>query len=165
MKPQISIINSLSRSGRADTAPLVKRLGVQYVDLYAFMQPDLQLLWPNTRVRPGLPRNTLYEMAEAFHISGEIERVGKIIARNVAPAKIAAFATYLPEITSPASEIARQALRFLIRLASFLRQSGHPVQTIEIVGGSTVDGLWRGRMKGGAPTYVVNRIDEIGRAS
>lgn len=168
MKPKMSLISSVSAASLTDSSRLVQNLGLEYIDLYAFMQNDLDLLWPKSRIQPGLPRSGLYEMAAAFGNDGDLPRVADIIEQNIRPAQVAAFATYIPEITSPKSNQkdsrcahAQRALQFLIQLAALLNSRGHPVNTIEVVGGSTVDGLWRGRATGGAPTYVVNRIDQV----
>lgn len=162
MKPKISLLNSVSAAGLVDTAQIVRAFQIEYVDVYAFMQKDLELLWPESQVQRGMPRNAVYEMAAAPKDTVELNRIATLIENSVAPAKVAAFATYIPEITSPktnqvASESASSALEFLVDLSAVLHEKGHPVSTIEIVGGSTVDGLWRGRAKNGAETYIVNR--------
>lgn len=165
MKPKISLINSTSAAGINAVSNLVTALNLEYVDVYAFMQEDLDLLWPVSQVPAGLPRNALFEMGSAWGNLGDLPRVAVALEQAVSPAKIAAFATYLPEITSPksnliASQYARNALMFLVKLAALLNTKGHPIDTIEIVGGSTVDGLWRGQTRGGAESYIVNRMDE-----
>jgi sugar phosphate isomerase/epimerase len=54
------------------------------------------------------------------------------------------LATFLPEIASPYRalyEKAQDALLFLVDLASHLKARGHPLETIEIVGGSLIRGV------------------------
>lgn len=163
--PQVSLINSASASGLLETKMLVDQLGLKHVDLYAFMNDDLRLLWPLSQVKDGFPKNALYEMAAALDHPHDIARIAGVIEEKIAPAKVAAFATYLPEITSPysskfATEAAQKALQFVVLLATELNRRGHPVITVEIVSGSVVDGLWLGKTRNGTATYIVNRLDE-----
>jgi hypothetical protein len=144
MKPTLSLINSASATGLSATKELVDKLGLKYIDLYAFMQEDLQLLWPDSIMPDAYPRSALYEMAKAYENPADLARIIKIIEDKTAPARVASIATYLPEITnSKLSGAVQKAIKFTIQLADALQRRDHPAKTIEISGGSIVDGLWR----------------------
>ena len=92
-------------------------------------------------------------MARLWDDSIEIDRVAEEISSvfNAANLRIHAFATFIPELLD--KEIhrrrnARRALLFLSKLAKILRGQNHPVGTIEIVGGSIIEGVLPVKYKG-----------------
>jgi sugar phosphate isomerase/epimerase len=95
------------------------------------------------------------------------ERLHEAVSRDRL-LRIPAFATFLPEITSPRRKFARlaqDALRFLMRVAWYLRETHeHPVRTIEIVAGSRMSGVWPAAVSDDPITseaaYGANRVPE-----
>jgi sugar phosphate isomerase/epimerase len=161
MKPHVSFITSLSAHGIDEAKKAIDETSVKYVDVYAFMQKDVRRLWPESRVGNGKPKNALFEMAAALEHPQDYHRVALALQESVSPCQIAGFATYLPEITShngTARKAARDALSFLVNLTAILRKDyGHPISTIELVGGNNANGLWRGKLKAGPETFVLNK--------
>jgi sugar phosphate isomerase/epimerase len=90
------------------------------------------------------------------------ERISKIFQGT--GIDIVAIASFLPEISCEGElgEKAECAIHFLIELSKYLKQRGHPVKAIELVGGSLISGIWEaledseGHDK---KTYVANRTD------
>ena len=77
---------------------------------------------------------------------------------------IVAIASFLPEISCEGElgEKAECAIRFLIELSKCLKQCGHSVKAIELVGGSLVSGIWEAFEESEGhdkKTYVANRTD------
>jgi sugar phosphate isomerase/epimerase len=159
MKPKVSLLSSFSAIGLSEAATVIATNDVKYVELYAFMQQDLDALWP----RGGShSTNALHRMAGDHDNQSVINHVAQEVYRLLGNAQVVAIATFLPEIASHGngmSSTATKAVSFLLRLIGALNQLGHPVNVIELVGGSVVDGLWRGRTKSGVETYVVNRMN------
>jgi sugar phosphate isomerase/epimerase len=141
----ISIITSIDVNG-LDHALQSVPLKVKFCDLYGFMQNDLA--W--------LDKNSLYTKVVQYMDSrkddqGHIQGVAQEIRHKIAGCRpnddfqlrIAAFATFIPEISSEDQTIrlkAQGSLIYLVRLARELANH-HPVRTIELVGGTLLRGL------------------------
>ncbi len=112
--------------------------GCDFVEAYAFMSQHL------TRLVPGVSTHAVSAMATLFNENKAVELSTSLI--NDFPNKsIVAFATFMPEIISPDQARVNEAvhaLKLLVQMARFLKQElGHPIQVIELVGGSCIKEL------------------------
>lgn len=162
----VSVLTSFSARGIIEAAGTIRKLGIPFVELYAFMNEDLPALWPTPPEGLTAPENALSYMAAAQTVPGDAARVAGVLSEWLDGSKITGVATYLPEIGAPERfsalrRDAQRALRFLVDLVTELRKLGHLAATIEIVAGSTVEGIWRCVEPGQADTFILNRADEV----
>lgn len=134
------------------------------IELYTFMHSELAELFGDVQ-NEGRPTSALYRLAAANLIPRMEAITAEKLHKRMHGLNIVAFATFLPEITaheanSDAYKRAQAALIFLVKVARILRRDyGHSINTIELVGGSSVDGVWKGLFKTDKlNTYVVNRM-------
>ena len=121
--------------------------GVHYAELYAFMQADVQGILGSNRPSAvqamSSLRNNWPEIRAIAENVGTLFWNKKITIRSIA--------TFMPELTSSGKtpeekqrrDDALGALVFLCQLASAFRAltPSHPVHTIELVGGSAINGV------------------------
>ena len=150
-KPIVSLLSSFSvQSGLKYASEVWPREKTQYVELYAFMQADMAWLFPATLEPNCTASHALWSMADARNRSGEAERVAAAVNDLFKTEKLVAITTFLPEISAhekytDAWQAAQDALEFIVDLGRVLRDCfDHPIGAIEFVGGSAVDGVWRG---------------------
>jgi sugar phosphate isomerase/epimerase len=157
-KPKLALLTSFCVTGLEDAVRHWPKM-LRHVELYAFMQSDAD--HGLARLAQGLhaerPRNALQILAQLHNI----ESVADWLVDVFGDRKIVAMSTFLPEIMAhprhnTAHEAAVEALISLVRLAKALRDRKHPVHTLELVGGSLVNGLW---LATGKNQYVINRVE------
>ena len=125
------------------------------MELYTFMPSDLRHLMEMAN-RGGRLRNVYRDELSVVDNLAALAQEGpewrkllastldSLLTRGAQKVKIGGFATFIPGATSFAHERrkrARAALIVLSSLAAELKQLGHPVDFIEIVGGSKVSGI------------------------
>jgi sugar phosphate isomerase/epimerase len=134
-----AIISSFSVTGEnADWKALPD--DCKYVDAYAFMQ----------RCLPGSPsdgKNAVEHLADFFQ-QGKASMITDHILNQFPGRQIIALSTFMPEISANEARSAdtlnaTKALQLLIDVVRQLKGQGHPVQTIEIVGGSRIQGVFQ----------------------
>jgi len=89
------------------------------------------------------------------------ERLGGTDKGEVRGVRLSGLATFAPEVIADNArgELARKALRGLVRLAGRLRRRGHPLKTVEVVSGSLAAGIFPGVWTPtGERVYVANRL-------
>jgi len=138
---QPSIITSFTVTGAA--ADLAKMpIECLYIEVYAFMQSSMPCSTPATA-----DQGAVTHMAELYRQRRSEEVASWII--DAFPGKlVAAIATFIPELTANplekgAIEDGEQALKLLIEVVRVLRSKNHPVNTIELVGGSCIQRVYR----------------------
>jgi hypothetical protein len=181
-KPQLALLTSFCFDGLARSAELLQELdkwpGVpadacRNIEIYAMMQEDVDspgvgsiAPWHEGFPTNGgsTPRNALHALASA-----KPETLAAWLRHVFAGRNIVAISSFLPEIMAhdshpSAHKAAIKALNTLVETAALLHSAGHPVQTVELVGGSLVDGLWLWREPGmqlndaSKTQYAVNRL-------
>jgi len=162
-KPNLSVMSSIASDGIVAAMQEIRKLETDFVDIYAFMQSnDISRYFTNdNNLLEGRHLNALNAMANAFS-RNEAEKIAQLINEDVKNKLISGIATFLPELTTHEGNVytchaAQNALCFLIDVARYLNNFGHPIEVIEIVGGSVLDGIWRGRVHNN-DTYIVNRL-------
>lgn len=151
-----SLITSFSPHGVRYAAKFLQESNTKNVacELYAFMQPDIDLVLG--RSQRGMKLTVVEAMAQACENSDQIKKCAGRVAEMfpVRELPIIGLASFIPEVTarrdSTKSEQARDALVFLLRFAAELVRIGkHPVSFIEIVGGSRIEAIFPGSRKDG----------------
>lgn len=156
---QLALITSFTMKGlRASLSAWSELgdLGSEYeVDLYTFTQSDyrdvlLQRCPKSLQRRVG----SLGGKVDGIEVMSFLSKEGQAIS-DVAgdlgglfassKRRVRAFTTFLPELLDSDRErrvSARDSLRFLVKLAGELNRNGHSISVIELVGGSSTDGVW-----------------------
>jgi sugar phosphate isomerase/epimerase len=166
MSLSLSLISSFVQTGlnalRAEDWPRF----TPSVELYTFMDLDLHFLTGDDGNRPvGL--NACQALAQLQDCSAAAGRLDKYFKNR--GFRIGAFSSFLPEIMLPDNPItedgphiwqqAQEALKSLVKLARELRALNHPVKAIELVGGSAVRAMWRGKNTRDEEVFVLNRLN------
>lgn len=164
---QASLINSFCVTDIRGAAKRYWPENIKYVEVYAFMQSDLMHFlghFPGI-VAKCLQRNAVNTMARCCGDTDVVLRAAEKMHATFSGKQIVAFATFFPEIMAhrnneKAALDACKSLEFLMAVARQLQAMGHPIKTIEIVGGSRVDGVWRGRRRDNhkSEIYMVNQL-------
>jgi sugar phosphate isomerase/epimerase len=160
LKPSVSVLASFDVEHFGSShSPWPEKL-FPNVEIYAFMHNCLLKLFGVPA--SGREYSTLRVLAEASKDLEAPSRIADAIHQHFHNARIPAISTYLPEITAPEDsenwKAAQSALGFLVITAAELRKRGHPCTVLEMVGGSSVDGLWLGEDVDRDKVYVVNRV-------
>lgn len=156
---RLSMITSCSVRGATQALSSWPK-SVKFAELYTFMHEDGKSFFPRTLGGAGFPTREMGSMCQDLR---EIRRIAEELANKFKEAgvTIVAFASFIAELTGEGAgaETAQNAYLFLVRLARELQKLEHPVKTIELVGGSLIDGVWPARIKlpkGTDLTYVAN---------
>lgn len=167
--PEVSLITSFSCHGFEDSLRCLAEVEVQNIELYTFMQHDLQWLQDACPIPGGPAKNTLYQLARLNDEPDAAKIIADCLAAAVRKARgdyrLIGFSSFIPEIMSHeqfvhAHSASQSALCMLVKLAKELHSNhGHPISTMEIVGGSAVDGVWRARHTSAREdVFVVNKL-------
>ncbi len=147
------VITSFSSEGvEAALKALPKKC--KYIELYCFMQPDVKRFLDREII--GRRHNIALEAMARGDASEAAKRIDEVAKKY--QIIIRALASYLPEIigeddSKHTSGI--RALTFLRMLSEKLNELGHIVGSIEIVGGSRVQGLWAAAVTGESRLPIV----------
>ena len=161
-----SLISSFSVNGIKEAAAHWPS-AISNVELYAFMQADADIL-PDILApsRDRIKRHTAAEkMAALLGNDGLVSLVADRINNAFNGKQIVAIATFLPELmamekNTDAWKTAQEALKFLIQLSRDLNSRfSHKIETIELVAGSRIDGIWRG-IRQSDFVYVANKLQQ-----
>jgi len=137
---------------------------VPAVDLYVFMQPEVEGWLQANGQPPGPPRGPNSAMAVMAQLAEEeavIDEWARSACKSFPPMEmpIVALTSFVPEVTSPQEESyqrAAAAIGFLVEFARALKRQGHrELRTIELVTGSRIGGIWPWR----SDRYVATRMD------
>lgn len=145
MSLKLGYITSFLQSGIANFTDAHWPSQTPNVELYCFMAEDLAFA----------TENGMHSSLTACHGLAGISDHDACAARLNAlfgsrGCRIRAISSFLPEISradSTEADVAVEALKSLVKLARALRakkNGGHDVRVIELVGGSSVGGIWRG---------------------
>jgi hypothetical protein len=153
-KPDASIITSISVHGLGAALSgwpnvSIEGAGEFFADLYAFMKADVDEYLrldsdPANHWAVGL-MSLLHE--DDTRIKGIASKLSErfLSALPRRSIKVAALASFIPELASPFEDRANigvQALIFLVKMARQLQLLGHPAKTLELVSGSLCSGIW-----------------------
>lgn len=155
-----AVISSFSTDGIALSCRQLQRGNrKELIELYAFMQPDSDRLLKREIGYTGSDRLDAVEMMGSFASDVAVARIVRRLQKLPQGAlyRIAALATFIPEIAdppgSPRAQMAGSALQFISRLALEIRRhqvSGNQLQelglpglkAIEIVAGSRITSVF-----------------------
>jgi len=159
-----ALISSFGTRSVSDVASQWPENPTPAVDLYVFMQPEVEK-WLRQHGQPAGPptgpNHAVAFMAACADNKAVIDEWADSVCKSFGPEQkpIVATASFVPEVTSldrDSYEMACNALRFLLRFATALRRSGHQdLRTVELVVGSRIGGIWPAR--GGS--YVATWMD------
>jgi len=160
MTPQPAIISSFNVKGLAE-AINNWTIPIRNIELYAFMQSDFSL---GFGFKPHVGQtNALRFLANNFKSHQHVEKFARKLDKTCKGFNIVAFASFLPEIMAhdgneAAWKSAQQAICSLVKIGRELRIRGHKIETIEVVAGNKLNGVWSAKDKSDVDVYVVNRM-------
>lgn len=151
-KFHVGLISSFTQFGylgaRHSWREIEKSASKTACELYVFLKTDADHLQPGIAERAKLSAVEL--LAKSNSDVALRTRIVEYVSSSVTPT-INGFATFVPEITKdPDSKEwadAVEALKGVVRIACELNEQGRtPIQTIELVAGSRVAGVWLARL-------------------
>lgn len=133
------------------------KLFPEYVEVYAFMHNFMPVELCSS---PNTFAGSAVELMAKLYDEGKHLQVAEWIEGAYAGKKIVGIATFIPEISAPAShpgalERGLKAIKLLIAVARDLGRR-HPIRTIELVAGSRVEGVRKKDPQG--EYFVAKRI-------
>lgn len=156
----IALISSFSTKGLESAVDMWPD-GLASMELYGFMNSDVGRIIVPACEDAGieLPSNLPMLAMRVMHYLSDSEsalesvadRIHSLVRRK--EIDIRSISSFVPEITSVENYITAEgnrclsgigAIRFLIRLAARLRERGHEINTVEMVGGSRIHGVFAG---------------------
>jgi sugar phosphate isomerase/epimerase len=162
MKPRLALLSSIDLCDKKGSLACSE---CKQVEVYAFMKWCLESLFPGEPYDSMTgSRSALKVMALARTVELESARIAKAVHESSSGSEVVGISTFLPEIAAhnryaAAWISAQEALKFLIEVAAELRSEyGHPCSTVEFVGGSCLDGVWRLINGANKISYIVNRL-------
>lgn len=163
-KLKISLISSFTTRGLSSALEWWPDDPQPFCELYAFMQSDVLEILAR---RPG---TALTQMSVLFREDPlKVKEAASRILEILEPKGISlcSLATFLPEAAFPPETNqalqACEALRFLLLLVRELQREHSSLRTIELVAGSRIAGIWKGRRATGQEgfVYVGNRLGDL----
>ena len=111
-----------------------------HVEVYSFMKQRLPAM--------KTPETTVVQYLADLYDSNQTEIVVAEVLAQALGKKIVGFATFMPELTANTARLedlenSQKALFILIEAVRALQTEGHPIKTVEIVGGSKVQRIFR----------------------
>jgi sugar phosphate isomerase/epimerase len=122
---------------------------IEYVELYALMRPDLELVVEDPiTIKVDNQLTALRAMADCRFHGSSANKIHQFLGKTRAgnQRKLVAISSFIAELSAPECyesdwKGAQNALMSIVKIALELRKLGHPVHVVELVAGSSIDGV------------------------